>query len=77
MSFVLDVAQRKHIFNKISATFGSYGWGGGSEREYNERIKGLRWQSFGVFTDKGMPHAADMNAGRKFGSEFARKILEG
>lgn len=77
MSFVLDVAQRKHIFNKISATFGSYGWGGGSEREYNERIKGLRWQSFGIFTDKGMPNTADMNAGRKFGAEFARRILEG
>jgi anaerobic nitric oxide reductase flavorubredoxin len=77
MSFVLDVAQRKHIFNKISAEFGSYGWGGGSQREYNERIKGLRWESFGEFAYKGTPDASDMLAGRQFGADFARKIREG
>jgi flavorubredoxin len=77
MSFVLDVAQRKHIFNKISAEFGSYGWGGGSQREYNERIQGLRWQHYGSFHHKGMPNADDLDNGRKFGADFARRILEG
>ena len=77
MSFVLDVAQRKHIFHKISAEFGSYGWGGGSQREYNERIQGLRWQHFGSFHDKGMPNAAELDEGRKFGADFARRVLEG
>jgi flavorubredoxin len=77
MSFVLDVAQRKHIFHKISAEFRSYGWGGGSQREYNERIQGLRWQHFGSFHDKGMPNAAELDEGRKFGVDFARRVLEG
>ena len=76
MSFVLDVAQRKHIFNKISAEFGSYGWGGGSQREYNERIKGLRWQHFSSLHGKGTPSSDDLDAGRKFGADFARRILE-
>ena len=75
MAFALDVAQRKHIFNKKSAGFGSYGWHGGGQREFNEKIQSLRWESLGNFEYKGMPDQADLDQGRKFGADFARKII--
>jgi flavorubredoxin len=75
MSFVLELAQRKHIFNKIAAGFGSYAWSGGSKREYEERIAALRWVSFGTYEFKGTADPAELTEGRKFGASFAKRLL--
>lgn len=77
MVYVLDMAQRKRIFNKITAGFGSHAWSGGAKREYTERIEALKWESFATFDFTGAADAAELNAGRKFGADFARKLLAG
>ena len=75
MSFVLELAQRKHIFNKIAASFGSYAWSGGAKREYEEKISALRWKSFGTYEFKGTADPEELTEGRAFGASFARGIL--
>lgn len=76
MANALSLAQRKHIFNKIAAGFGSCAWLGGGQREYKERIEELKWQSFGSFEFKGAPSSSELEEGRKFGAAFARKVME-
>jgi flavorubredoxin len=75
MVSLLHMAQLKHIFNKQAAGFGSYAWGGGGQREFNEMIKSLRWETLGNFEYKGTPDSGDLTEGRKFGFEFAQKLL--
>lgn len=75
MAHVMKMALRKHIFNKVSAGFGSHAWLGGGQREYNGRIEALKWTPAGNFEFNGAPDAAEMTRGREFGAEFARKIL--
>lgn len=77
MANVLSMAQRKHIFNKKAAGFGSCAWLGGGQREYNDWIEELKWQSCGSLEFKGAPTSAELEEGRKFGAAFARKVLEG
>ncbi len=75
MSNALDMAKQKHIFNKLAAGFGSYAWMGGGQRDFNERIKALKWENLGNFEFTGRPDALELVEGRKFGADFARKIL--
>jgi anaerobic nitric oxide reductase flavorubredoxin len=77
MTNVLQMAQRKHIFNKITAGFGSAAWGGGGQRELNERAVALKWEVFGNLEFKGEPKSSELDEGFKFGAEFARKVREG
>lgn len=75
MSNALDMAKQKHIFSKLAAGFGSYAWMGGGQRDLNERIQALRWDNLGNFEFTGRPDSRELDEGRKFGAEFARKIL--
>ena len=73
----LSMAQQKHIIAKVAAGFGSNAWGGGGQRELQEKMDLLKWQFTGGLEFKGMPKPADLMAGRKFGVEFAKKITSG
>lgn len=75
MSNALEMARQKHIFNKFAAGFGSYAWMGGGQRDFNERIKALKWENLGNFEFTGRPDSLELVEGRKFGADFARKIL--
>ena len=74
MAHVLEVAGRKHIFNKVTAGFGSHAWLGGGQREYNEQIAALKWDLFGNYEFKGAPSPSELEEGRKFGVDFAKKV---
>mgnify|MGYP000867219866 FL=1 len=71
---VLSMAQQKHIIAKVAAGFGSNAWGGGGQRELQEKMDLLKWQFTGCLEFKGMPKPAELSAGRTFGVEFAKKI---
>jgi len=70
----LKMAQLKHINNKLAAGFGSNAWGGGGQRELNERVESLKWELFGNLEFKGAPKNPELTEGRKFGAEFAKRI---
>lgn len=75
MASALDMAKQKHIFHKLAAGFGSYAWMGGGQRDFNDRIQALKWENLGNFEFTGSPNFLELEAGRKFGADFARKIL--
>jgi len=76
MAQVLDMAAHKRIRNKQVARFGSYGWGGGAQRDFERIIEPLKWELVESFEFMGGPTEADLKRGEEFGARFARLITE-
>jgi anaerobic nitric oxide reductase flavorubredoxin len=74
MGNVLHMAKHKHIVNKVAAGFGSCAWLGGGQRQLESLMETLNWQFSGSLEWKGAPELADLQQGREFGADFARKV---
>jgi len=74
MAQVLDMAAHKRIRNKQVARFGSYGWGGGAQRDFERIIEPLKWELVESFEFIGGPTEEDLEHGEEFGARFARLI---
>lgn len=74
MASVLNLAKRKHVYNKIAAGFGSCAWLGGGQSQLASFAEGLKWTLDGSFEFKGAPEWTDLEKARTFGAEFARKV---
>ena len=74
MAQVLDMAAHKRIRNKQVARFGSYGWGGGAQRDFERIIEPLKWELVESFEFMGGPTEEDLKHGEEFGARFARLI---
>ena len=63
--------------NKIAATFGSYGWGGGAVKAVEDALgrAGIQVVSPSL-TVKWVPDVDELRRCFEFGKEFARKVLE-
>lgn len=72
----LEMANRKHIYSKQAARFGSHAWSGGAQKEFVELAEQMRWMVTGEFEFTGVPGAEELQRGRAFGAEFARQVKE-
>lgn len=71
---VLSMASTKRIRNKIATHFGSYGWSGGAQREFESFMDKLKWEMTDSFEFNGGATDEDLRHGEAFGAEFARYI---
>jgi anaerobic nitric oxide reductase flavorubredoxin len=71
---VLDMTAQKRIRNKKVARFGSYGWSGGAQRDFERIIEPLKWELVDSFEFIGAPREEDLRHGEEFGAHFARLI---
>ena len=73
---VLSMASTKRIRNKIATHFGSYGWSGGAQRQFESFVDELKWEMTEPFEFRGGPTDDDLRRGEAFGAAFARHIGE-
>ncbi|MHA1861471.1 MAG: FprA family A-type flavoprotein [Candidatus Ranarchaeia archaeon] len=76
MHTVIDLFVRKGFKHKQVLRFGSYGWSGGAQREFEQMITRLNWDLQPPIEYQGGPTTEDLRAGEQKGEEFARLIKE-
>lgn len=76
MTQVLEMAAHKRILGKKTARFGSYGWSGGAQREYEAIVQPLKWEVMEPFEFVGAPTKEDLRHGFEYGERFARWVAE-
>ena len=75
MAHLLDMARRKAIRGRFVARFGSYGWSGGAQREFDAMVEALGWKTLvEPFEFVGAPDEETMKRGEAFGAAFARAL---
>jgi flavorubredoxin len=71
---VLNAAAHKHVKNKKTAYFGSFGWSGGALRNLEKIIAPLKWELVDTLEFIGYPKKDELKKGEEFGQKFAEKI---
>ena len=77
MAYVLDIFERKHVWNRKALRIGSWGWVGGAKKEYEERVAPLKWIHQEPFEWAGSPDDAALAALRERGRQLARTVKAG
>ncbi len=55
MAYVLDIFERKHVWDRKVLRIGSFGWIGGAKKEYENKIAPLKWESLESVEWAGAP----------------------
>jgi flavorubredoxin len=76
MVSVLEHLTRKGVKQKTVVRFGSFGWSGGAQRDFETLTKNAQWEMIPPLEFKGGPTVEDLQEGEKKGEEFARLIKE-
>jgi flavorubredoxin len=76
MAYVLDVFERKHVWNKKAFRFGSFGWSGGAQKEFDTKTEKLKWDFMEPVEFQGMPEEADLAIARERGSDLAKAVKQ-
>ncbi|PKL09163.1 MAG: MBL fold metallo-hydrolase [Spirochaetae bacterium HGW-Spirochaetae-7] len=77
MAYVLDIFERKHVWNRKALRIGSWGWVGGAKKEYDEKVASLKWTHVEGVEWAGAPDEATLALLRERGRELARAVKAG
>lgn len=76
MYAVLDVLERSHVMNRKVMRFGSYGWSGGANKQFEEFLKTMKWDCVGVVEYQGAPEKEDKKQAFETAAELARAVKQ-
>ena len=74
MKYCLDLFKKKHLWYKKVLFFGSYGWSGGAQKDFDELSKSMKWDMLEPLTFRGHPTDEQFEKGVKLGTELAREV---
>jgi flavorubredoxin len=73
---VLRIAAMKAVRHKKVAVFGSYGWAGGAQREFEEAVEPMDVEIVGSLQFCGRPTAEELREGQRFGRRFGEALRD-
>ncbi|MFW9969714.1 MAG: FprA family A-type flavoprotein [Candidatus Odinarchaeota archaeon] len=76
MKYLMELLQKKHIWFKKILFFGSYGWSGGAQKDFNKLAENMHWDILESLTFRGHPTFDELEKGEKLGKEIARQVKE-
>jgi flavorubredoxin len=74
MANLIDLFDRKHVWKKKVVRFGSFGWSGGAQKEFDEKIKNLKWDVLECLDFRGAPTSEELAKGYEMGKKLAQQI---
>jgi len=76
MKYFMELLQKKHIYYKKVLYFGSFGWSGGAQKDFEKLSENMKWDILEPITFKGHPTIDDLEKGESLAKELARQIKE-
>lgn len=77
MAWALDMFARKKVWNKKVLRFGSFGWSGGAQREFETLTEKLKWDFLEPVEWNGAPSDEDLDLAAARSKELARQLKDG
>jgi flavorubredoxin len=74
MSAAIDMFSRKHVFNKKIFRFGSFGWSGGAQKEFDKMTESMKWDCLGPVEWQGRADEETHKKAWEKGKELAQAI---
>ena len=72
----LMMADRKRVIHRKAAYLGSYAWGGGGQKAFEDMAARMEWDLVGSFGFKGGPAADDLERAYQMGAVLARAVQD-
>lgn len=76
MYAVLDILERSHVMKRKAFRFGSYGWSGGAQKQFDEFTAAMKWDCLGAVEFQGAPRKKHHEEAYEKARELARKVKE-
>ncbi|MFX1572718.1 MAG: FprA family A-type flavoprotein [Promethearchaeota archaeon] len=76
MRYFMELLHKKHIWYKKVLYFGSYGWSGGAQKDFNNLAENMHWDVLEPLTFKGHPTIEQLEKGEKLAKELASQVKE-
>lgn len=74
MYHVLDIFERSHLNNRKVFRFGSYGWSGGAQKQFQPFVDTLKWECVGVVEYQGAAKEEDRAKAIEYSKALALSI---
>jgi anaerobic nitric oxide reductase flavorubredoxin len=74
MKYCMELLQKKHIWYKKVLFFGSYGWSGGAQKDFDQLAEKMHWDILEPLVFRGHPTEEDRETGEKLGSKIASQV---
>lgn len=76
MAQALDSIARKRMTGRKAFHFGSYGWSGGAQKEFETVAEELKWELSESLEFRGAPSSEDLSKAEDLAAAFARAIRD-
>ncbi len=76
MYHVLDILERSHVNGRKTLRFGSYGWSGGAQKQFDEFSTAMKLDCKGVIEYQGSPSEEDKKKAYELAKALAKEIQQ-
>ncbi len=76
MKYLLDLLKKKRMRFKKVLFFGSYGWSGGAQKDFDELSTNMKWDILEPVVFRGYPTSEIQKKGEDLAAELARQVKE-
>lgn len=74
MYHMLDILERSHVVGRKTLRFGSFGWSGGAQKQFDEFSTAMKLDSKGVIEYQGSPTEEDKKKAYELAKALAKEI---
>ncbi len=74
IAYALDILAEKHVWHKKVLRFGSYGWSGGAQKQFEQKTERLKWDLLPPLEFQGAPTDDDLEKAIEAGEELAKQV---
>ncbi len=74
MYHILDILERSHVNNRKVMRFGSFGWSGGAQKQFEPFLESLKWDCVGTVEFQGAPTEEHKKKAFETAVELARQV---